>query len=172
MRYNLCFPNEEVKYGFLEELLGIYTFNSSNINGFSEYEMAVTLQKGDIKSVMVILQSFFADIPSDLQEKRHKNEKYFQALFYCVFTLMGQFIQAEVKSAGGRSDAVVKAADSIYVFEFKMDDKATVEDALQQIDSNDYLLPYQADGRRLVKIGAIFNCDKSALTDYKIVVKD
>jgi len=82
---------------------------------------------------------------------------------------MGQFIQPEVKSAGGRSDAVVKTADSIYVFEFKMDDNATVKQALQQIDSNDYLLPYQSDGRRLVKIGAVFNKDKGALTDYKIV---
>jgi hypothetical protein len=167
--YQLGFPNEEVRTGFLDELLSIYTHSSSSTNGFSASKLAQAFQKGDIKSVMVKLQSFFADIPYDLQEKRYKNEKYFQSLFYTVFTLMGQFIQPEVKSAGGRSDAVVKTSDGIYVFEFKMDDNATVEQALQQIDSNDYLLPYQADGRRLFKIGAVFNKDKGALTDYKIV---
>jgi hypothetical protein len=130
--------------------------------------MSLALQKGDIEAVMTMLKSFFADIPSDLQEKRHKNEKYFQSLFYTVFTLMGQFIQAEVKSAGGRSDAVVKTADSVYVFEFKMDDNATLEAAFQQIDSNDYLLPYEASGKRLVKIGAVFNREKSALTEYEV----
>jgi hypothetical protein len=167
--YQLGFPNEEVRTGFLEELLSIYTASAYPANGFSASKLARAFQKGDIKSVMIMLQSFFADIPYDLQEKRYKNEKYFQSLFYTVFTLMGQFIQPEVKSAGGRSDAVVKTADSIYVFEFKIDDDATVEQALQQIDSNDYLLPYQADGRRLIKIGAVFNIDKGALTDYKIV---
>ncbi|MDR1814642.1 MAG: ATP-binding protein [Tannerella sp.] len=167
--YQLGFPNEEVKYGFLDQLLSIYSYNSYPANGFSVAKISQSLQKGDIKTVMLMLQSFFADIPYDLQDKRHKNEKYFQSLFYTVFTLMGQFIQAEVKSAGGRSDAVVKTSDSIYVFEFKIDDNATVEDALQQIDSKDYLLPYQTDGRRLIKIGAVFNKEESKLTDYKIV---
>jgi len=50
-----------------------------------------------------------------------------------------------------------------------MDDSATVEEALQQIDSNDYLLPYQTDGKRLVKIGAAFNRAEGKLADYQIV---
>ena len=33
---------------------------------------------------------------------------------------MGQFIQAEVRTATDRADAVVKTADYIYVFEFKL----------------------------------------------------
>jgi len=115
---------------------------------------------------MIMLQSFYADIPYDMQEKRHKNEKYYQSLFYTLFTLMGQFIQSEVKSATGRADAVVKTADSIYIFEFKMDKDATVEDALQQIDSKDYMIPYKADGRRIMKIGAVFNKETGLLTKY------
>jgi hypothetical protein len=70
---------------------------------------------------------------------------------------MGQFVQTEVKSSKGRADAVVKTADNIYIFEFKMDDNATAEDALAQINSKDYAIPYSADHRKVVKIGVEFS---------------
>ena len=44
-----------------------------------------------------------------------------------------------------------------YVFEFKMDDNATAEDAIAQINSKDYAIPYVADHRKLVKIGVEFS---------------
>ncbi len=68
---------------------------------------------------------------------------------------MGQFTQAEVQSAQGRADAVVQTPDYIYVFEFKLDGSA--EEALHQINSKGYLIPYTADHRKLVKVGVSFN---------------
>ena len=38
-----------------------------------------------------------------------------------------------------------------------MDDKATAEDALKQINSKDYAIPYTVDHRKLVKIGVEFS---------------
>jgi hypothetical protein len=72
-----------------------------------------------------------------------------------VFTLLGQFIQSEVKSAQGRSDAVVQTPDSVFVFEFKLNGSA--EEALAQIDAKGYLIPYQATGKKLVKVGVEFD---------------
>jgi hypothetical protein len=167
--YRLGFPNEEVKFGFLNGILEIYSYNTANANGFSVTQMVKALRKADAESVMLMLQAFYADIPSDLQEKKHKNEKYFQSLFYTVFSLMGQYVEAEMKSVSGHADAVVKTADAIYVFEFKMDEKATVKDALQQIDDKGYLIPYQCDGRNLVKIGAVFNREKGILTEWEAI---
>ena len=57
--------------------------------------------------------------------------------------LMGQYVETEVKSAIDRSDIVVKLQDAIYVFEFKMD--GTAAEALAQINSKGYAIPYQAD---------------------------
>lgn len=68
---------------------------------------------------------------------------------------MGQFTEAEVRSCKGRADAVVKTPDYIYVFEFKLD--GTALEALAQIDDRKYLIPYQADGRKLVKVGINFS---------------
>ena len=67
--------------------------------------------------IMVLLRAYYAAIPYDLEDNKDKDEKYYQLIFYLLFTNMGQFVNTEVKSAKGRADAVVKTADSIYVFE-------------------------------------------------------
>jgi len=81
---------------------------------------------------------------------------------------MGQFVQTEVKNNKGRADAIVKTADSIYVFEFKMDNNATAEDALIQINSKDYAIPYTADHRKLVKIGVEFSQTEKSVKRWVI----
>lgn len=80
---------------------------------------------------------------------------------------MGQFCDAEVHSARGRADAVVKTSDYIYVFEFKLN--GTTEEALQQIDDKGYLIPYQANGRRLVKVGASFSADERNIAGWEVI---
>ncbi|MDR1122100.1 MAG: ATP-binding protein [Dysgonamonadaceae bacterium] len=155
--YTLGFPNEEVKYGFLNELLPAFVLTPIATGKFSVTAFLRQLMKDDVESFMISLQSFFAAIPYDDIKLEHRDEQYYQHVFYLLFTLMGQFVQTEVKSSKGRADAIVKTANSIYVFEFKMDDSATAEDALAQINSKDYAIPYSADHRNLVKIGVEFS---------------
>lgn len=90
----------------------------------------------------------------------------YQTVFYLVFQLMGQFTETEVRSARGRADAVVKTPDYIYVFEFKLNDSA--EAALRQIDEKGYLLPYQADGRKVVKVGVAFEKEERNIGEWVI----
>ena len=42
-----------------------------------------------------------------------------------------------------------------------MDGKATAEDALLQIKNKDYAIPYIANGKKIVKIGAEFSKTKN-----------
>lgn len=74
---------------------------------------------------------------------------------------------ANIRSAKGRADAVVRTKDFIYVFEFKLE--GTVDEALEQIDEKGYLLPYRTDGRELVKVGVSFNAEERNIGEYKIV---
>ena len=122
------------------------------------------LRKGDIEKCLERTRSFFASIPNDLE---NKTEKHYQTIFYLLFRLMGQYVDAEVKSAIGRADVVVKMKEAVYVFEFKFD--GTPEEALAQIDSKQYAVPYQADGRRVVKVGV--NFDSATRTIGKWLVK-
>jgi hypothetical protein len=77
---------------------------------------------------------------------------------------MGQFVQAEVRSARGRADAVVKTRDHIFVFEFKLNGSA--EEALKQIDEKGYLIPYTLAGRNLVKVGVNFSRETRNIERY------
>ncbi|MCL2041882.1 MAG: ATP-binding protein [Bacteroidales bacterium] len=153
----LGFPNEEVKYGFLKELLPAFVHDPIQTGNFSILKFLQQIENNDIEGFMTSLKAFFAAIPYDAIEQKNRDEQYYQHVFYLLFTLIGQFVQTEVKSSKGRADAVVKTVDSIYVFEFKMDDKATAEDALAQINNTDYAIPYTIDHRKLVKIGVEFS---------------
>ena len=153
----LGFPNEEVKYGFLKELLPTFVLDPIQTGNFSVIEFIQQIEDGDIEDFMTSLKAFFAAIPYDAIKQEHRGEQYYQHVFYLLFTLIGEFVETEVKNNKGRADAVVKTADSIYVFEFKMEEKATAEAALEQINSKDYAIPYTADHRKLVKIGVEFS---------------
>jgi hypothetical protein len=100
-------------------------------------------------------------------ELNDKTERHYQGIFYVLFTLMGQYAEAEVRSAAGRADAVVRAGEMVYVFEFKLAGNGTVEEALRQIDEKGYLIPWTAAGRQLVKIGAVFDPATRTLGEWK-----
>ena len=161
--FTLGFPNEEVKYGFLNELLPAYVPVSRLDESFSVIAFIKSIRNGNVDDFMNLLTAFYASIPYDAIKQKHRDEQYYQLIFYLLFTLMGQFVETEVKSASGRADAVVKTADSIYVFEFKIDENATAEDALAQIDGKGYLIPYSTDSRRLVKIGVEFSIEGNGI---------
>lgn len=161
--YTLGFPNEEVKYGFLNFIAPFYTPVASTDTAFYIGKFIHELETGRVEAFLHRLRSFFADFPYELNTK---TERHYQVVFYIVFKLMGQFTQTEVKSARGRADAVVCTADYIYVFEFKLD--GTAEAALRQIDEKGYLLPYEADGRQVIKVGVSFDAEERNLGEWLI----
>ena len=152
-----------MKYGFLNFATPFYTSVSSTDTSFYIGKFVRELCNGDVEAFLTRLSCFFADFPYELNSK---TERHYQVVFYLVFKLMGQFTQAEVRTAIGRADAVVKTADYIYVFEFKLE--GTAEDALRQIDEKGYMLPYSVDGRKLIKVGVSFDAEKRNLGKWII----
>jgi hypothetical protein len=163
--YKLQFPNDEVRYGFLNFLVPYYTDVTNDETGFHIGKFVRELRTGDTDAFMERLKAFFAGIPYELNDE---TERHYQAIFFIVFTLMGQFVQAEVRSARGRADAVVKTKDHIFVFEFKLN--GTAEEALKQIDDKGYLIPYTTDGRTLVKIGVNFSGKTRNIEQYIVEI--
>ena len=64
---------------------------------------------------------------------------------------------------------MVETADSVYVFEFKLD--GSVEEALRQIDDKGYMIPYSANGKRLVKVGVNFDKELRTIGEWNVVEK-
>lgn len=159
--YTLGFPNEEVEYGFLNFIVPFYTPISDDESGFYIEKFVRELRAGETDAFLTRLKSFFADFPYELNDR---TERHYQVVFYLVFKLMGQFCEVEVRSARGRADAVVKTKDYIYVFEFKLNGNA--EAAIRQIDEKGYLIPYVADSRILIKVGASFSAEERNISKW------
>ena len=168
--YTLGYPNEEVKIGFTECLLARYNSKRMSGNMFVA-KFSAALNRNDINDALQRMQSFMAGIPYDLE---NKTEKHFQTIIYLVFSLLGYYIQSEVKSAIGRADAVCRTQDCVYVFEFKVDSSAEV--ALKQIDDKGYLIPYKfdttnaANKMRLLKVGVNISTETRTIEGWKIEV--
>ena len=88
--YTLGFPNEEVKYGFLNFVAPFYTPVASTDTTFYIGKFVHELETGETEAFLTRLSCFFADFPYELNEK---TERHYQVVFYLVFKLMGQFTQ-------------------------------------------------------------------------------
>ncbi|MDR2362460.1 MAG: ATP-binding protein, partial [Prevotellaceae bacterium] len=98
--YTLGFPNEEVKYGFFNELLMIYLPVKAAQGEFYCGRFVRDLWDGHIEGFMTRLQAFLSNVPYELN---NTGEKHYQTVFFLLFKLMGQFIEVEHRSAKGRA---------------------------------------------------------------------
>ena len=71
-----------------------------------------------------------------------------------------------MKVARGRTDLVVFMRDAVYVMELKM--RGTAQEALEQIDSKDYAIPYEAGGKPVIKIGMAFSQETKTLKEWVV----
>lgn len=161
--YTLGYPNEEVRIGFIKTLIPSYLCQPTRESNFYVVSFVRDLMKGNIEQCLLRTQSFFSSIPYDLENNQ---EKHYQTIFYLLFRLMGQYVDVEVKNAIGRADVVIKMPDAIYIFEFKVD--GTPEEALAQINSKQYAIPYVIDHRQVIKVSVNFDSATRTIGQWKI----
>jgi len=168
--YKLGFPNDEVRYGFLENLLPAYSSLPLGDTGKSVWQFVQDIREGKVDSFMERMRSIIAGIPYDnfTEENMKLREQNYQTAVYLVFALMGQFVQTEIHCSTGRIDCVVYTVDSIYIFEFKLTGNGSAEDALNQIKEKGYAAKYQVDGKKIVLIGAGFDEKTRTIKDWKV----
>ena len=168
--YRLGFPNNEVRYGFLENLLPAYSGLSLGDTGKSVWKFVQDVRKGEVDSFMERIQSIIAGIPYDnfTGETLKLREQNYQAAVYLIFALMGQFVQTEVYCSTGRADCIVRTADTIYIFEFKLSGNGSAEEALDQIKKNTYAAKYKMDGKKIVLIGSSFDENTRTVKEWAI----
>jgi hypothetical protein len=161
--YRLGYPNYEVEHAFLTYLLAAFTPADIGTAGAELYRLRSALQAADFDRVFTILRAFFAGIPYDIQMPQ---ERYYQTVFYLIFRLLGLQTGVEVRSSRGRADAVVELADSVLIFEFKLE--GTPADALAQIRRQGYAEPYQSDPRPVYLVGVRFDLAQRTVAAWEI----
>ncbi len=163
--YTLDFPNREVRNAFnrhvVTELSGLNGIDRTNFFN----RLLQTIRENDIDEILRTTSLFFAQIPHTITLK---NEKYYQTIFYSLFTLIGMRIHAEVTTNIGRIDAVVETAQTIFVIEFKLRD--TADAALAQIKEKKYYEKYLASGKEIQLVGAAFDPETRNLGKWLVEV--
>jgi len=169
--YTLGYPNEEVKVGLMHALLPFYVVKDPVEARTAAGKMYLALRKDDIDEALEAARAFFAGIPyqeGTLQDTP-TSEGHFTAMLYVMFSFLNVYVYTQVRTAKGRMDILMKTDTTIYVMELKLD--GTVEEALKQIDDKGYAIPYEADGRRIVKVGIRFSSEERTITEWKIAAK-
>jgi len=170
-KYTLDFPNAEVKVGFMENFLTrMMGLAGTDSRGFAG-DFYAALIHHDVDKALKHMQAYFASIPYlDFGEKElddiAKYEAYYEVLTYVVFSMFNARTFTQVKVARGRTDLVVFMPDAVYVMELKM--HGTAQEALEQINSKDYAIPYEAEGKPVIKIGMAFSQESKTLKEWMI----
>ena len=170
--YILSIPNKEVRVGLVDGLIPAYTGLDGSLvqDGFA-LKFYRALRKDDMTAAMDEMKSFLASIPYVEGFKKKladvaASEGFYEYTFWLIFNMMNVYARTQVKCHGGRIDFVVLLPETTYVFELKVN--GTAQEAIDQINSKGYALPYQTEGRRVVKIGVQFNRETMTIEDYII----
>ncbi len=170
--YILSIPNKEVRVGLIDGLIPAYTGLDGSLvqDGFA-LKFYRALRKDDMTAAMDEMKAFLASIPYVEGFKKKladvaASEGFYEYTFWLIFNMMNVYARTQVKCHGGRIDFVVLLPETTYVFELKVN--GTAQEAIDQINSKGYALPYQTEGRRVVKIGVQFNRETMTIEDYII----
>jgi len=163
--YRLGFPNDEVRYGFLKNLLPAYTSIVPDETGVSVWAFVEDVSAGNVDEFMERMKAIIAGVPYDNlpKDKLILREQNYQTAVYLIFKFMGQFVETEIHCAKGRADCIVHTKDTIYIFEFKLMSAGSAEDAIAQIKEKGYAEQYKTIGKKIILIGSSFNEEKMTI---------
>ncbi len=160
--FRLGYPNLEVANAMNRLLLAQYARKKITQTDNLLSKLASAFNNNDLETVFFYLNALFADIPYQIFET--KKESYYHSIIFLTFKLLGYYSDAEVSTAIGRIDVVVKNENTIYVIEFKVND--TAENALQQIKDRKYAEKYTAENKTIVLIGVA--CNEKTIKEYLV----
>jgi len=161
--YVLGFPNEEVRRSFLEFLVGVFfkPDSPSDIQG-TFYKLATHLRRHDLSGFFEVFDAFLDSIPNQIHKEA---EGYYHSLLFLFLKTLGFKVTAEVSTAQGRIDMVLKTTNDIFIFEFKINKSA--DDALKQIHQKAYYTQFKLDKRPITLVGVNFDTHLRKITDWK-----
>jgi len=160
--YTLSYPNNEVKYAFLDKLVCYYSKMPSSKTSMLLETLYDSLYENNMEDFFDALKVYYANIDYDLKDK---TEQCYQLIFYLIFSNLRYKINTEVKTNKGRMDAVVETPNFIYIIEFKLDKSADF--AIEQIKEKEYYQKYLLNEKKLILLGVNFDSKTGQIKDWR-----
>ena len=162
--YTLDIPNKEVRLGLMESLLPYYVNNKTPEATTMVAYLFYDIQNGDMDAALHRLQEFLSTIPYC---DNTKFEGHYQQVFYIIFSLLGYYVDVEVRTPRGRVDIVLRTKTTLYLMELKLDKSAG--EAMEQIDLKNYPERFALCGLPVVKVAVSFDSERCTIGDWKII---
>ena len=162
--YTLDIPNKEVRLGLMESLLPHYVDNKTPEATTMVAYLFYDIQNGDMDAALHRLQEFLSTIPYC---DNTKFEGHYQQVFYIIFSLLGYYVDVEVRTPRGRVDIVLRTKTTLYVMELKLDKSAG--EAMEQIDLKNYPERFALCGLPVVKVAVSFDSERCTIGDWEII---
>ncbi|MBQ6062293.1 MAG: AAA family ATPase [Prevotella sp.] len=170
--YTLSIPNQEVRVGLTDGLMPAYTgIRGSDVHIGFALKFWRALKKDNIELALTEMKAYFAGLPyiegfkKKLQEVATV-EGFYEYTMYLIFSMLNVFVRTQVKCSGGRADMVVHMPNTTYVLELKIN--GTAQQALDQINSHGYAIPYQTEDKYVVKVGIRFSTESKNIEDWVV----
>ena len=161
--YTLDIPNVEVRIGLMRSLIPYYVTRDTQSTNTTVVNLARALVRGDMDGMLYLLQTFLSTVPYC---DRTDYEGHYQQMLYIIFSLLGAYVDVEVRTPMGRVDMVMRTSTTLYVVELKLNQSA--EAAMQQIDLKNYPERFALCGQPVVKVGINFDMERHTLKDWMI----
>ena len=158
LRYRLGYPNQEVRVSLSESLLDYLTGNPEQRESVGDalYDL---LQEGDLAGLEDLCFSLFASIPHQWHTSNpiRRYEGYYASVFYAYFATVGQPVILEESTSQGRVDMALRLGGRVYLFEFKVVERAGEGTALAQLKARGYADKYRHSGEPIHLVGVEFS---------------
>ena len=167
--YRLGYPNREVQQSLNKSLLNHLTSNPARRAEHSArlYDLLLV---NDFDGLETLLEAFFASIPYQWHTNNEiaSYEGYYASVFYSYFASLGLSITVEDSSSAGRLDMAVEFNGQVYLFEFKVVERAAEGAALRQLQERDYAAKYRGRGAAIHLIGVEFSREKRNVVAFEV----
>ncbi len=167
--YRLGYPNREVQQSLNKSLLNHLTSNPARRAEHSArlYDLLLV---NDFDGLETLFASFFASIPYQWHTNNEiaDYEGYYASVFYSYFASLGLSITVEDSSSAGRLDMAVEFNGQVYLFEFKVVERAAEGAALRQLQERDYAAKYRGRGAAIHLIGVEFSREKRNVVAFEV----
>lgn len=170
--YHLGIPNKEVRTSLYRAIVPFYLGRKAKLTNNECLTLLSFIEEGEAENMMRWLQEFFSRMSYNSKlfpiHDKMRLEGDFQFVIYAILALTCDLkgLTLERSTSNGRMDLVLETSRFVYVFEFKLGESA--ESAIDQINSKGYALSWEADGRKVFKIGVSFSPETRTLTDFII----
>ena len=167
--YRLGYPNREVRQSLNERLLRALTPDPSG-QGERDIRLYELLQANDFPGIRTFFESFFAAIPYEWHTKNDiaSYEGYYASVFYSHFAALGLDVTVEDSSGGGRLDMAVRFNGNVYLFEFKVVERAGGGAAMAQLKERRYAEKYRGLGQPIHLIAVEFSSESRNLAGFDV----